>query len=406
MGFVAQSEEFAGRRVLVTGGTRGIGRAIVERFAGGGAKVLTTGRSTPAGEMTVGLVKADMSTPQGVAAVASAVNSQLGGVDIVIHNVGGSSAPGGGVLALSDSDWQDAFNLNLFSATRLDRALLPAMLDRRSGVIIHVSSIQRSNPLFDSTLAYAAAKSALTNYSKGLAKEVSGKGIRVISVAPGYTETDAAVGMVNEIAQRNSISPQAARHGRGLRALRTGAVRRLAAHARAADPDRLGRRRLRVRGQPPHRPLGRGRPLADEGQQRPAQHPRRTTERVLPTLDVPAAGRVAEGQTLRATGAGRNGREHDQAESGRRPAQPRRPRAPRRAGPPLDHPRHHAVTTPSERVETEPVRAILVFAALSPPPSGQPDATRASLNPVLVLHTKASDLTCPKHACCCAKTQS
>jgi NAD(P)-dependent dehydrogenase (short-subunit alcohol dehydrogenase family) len=211
MGFVAQSEEFAGRRVLVTGGTRGIGRAIVERFAGGGAKVLTTGRSTPAGEMTVGLVKADMSTPQGVAAVASAVNSQLGGVDIVIHNVGGSSAPGGGVLALSDSDWQDAFNLNLFSATRLDRALLPAMLDRRSGVIIHVSSIQRSNPLFDSTLAYAAAKSALTNYSKGLAKEVSGKGIRVISVAPGYTETDAAVGMVNEIAQRNSISPQAAR---------------------------------------------------------------------------------------------------------------------------------------------------------------------------------------------------
>ena len=58
-------------------------------------------------------------------------------------------------------------------------------------------------PLHDSTLAYAAAKAALTNYSKGLSKEISGKGIRVLSVAPGYTETDAAVGMVNEIAERN-----------------------------------------------------------------------------------------------------------------------------------------------------------------------------------------------------------
>jgi NAD(P)-dependent dehydrogenase (short-subunit alcohol dehydrogenase family) len=212
MGFFAQTEEFAGRRILVTGGTRGIGRAVVERFARGGARVLTTGRSVPpSGGATVDFVKADMATPGGVAAVAAEVDVRLGGVDIIIHNVGGSSAPGGGALALSDSHWQDAFNLNLFSATRLDRALLPRMLEQRSGVIIHVSSIQRSNPLFDSTLAYAAAKAALSNYSKGLSKEVSGKGIRVLSVAPGYTETDAAVGMVNEIAQRNGISLDAAR---------------------------------------------------------------------------------------------------------------------------------------------------------------------------------------------------
>ena len=112
---------------------------------------------------------------------------------------------------MSDADWQGAFDMNLFAAVRLDRSVLPSMLNQGSGVIIHISSIQRSLPLFDSTLAYAAAKAALTNYSKGLSKEVSSKGIRVNSVAPGYTETDAAAGMVNEIAKRTGIGADAAR---------------------------------------------------------------------------------------------------------------------------------------------------------------------------------------------------
>jgi NAD(P)-dependent dehydrogenase (short-subunit alcohol dehydrogenase family) len=136
---------------------------------------------------------------------------RFGGLDILIHNVGGSAAPGGGALALSDDDWQQAFETNLFSAVRLDRAFLPSMLRQGSGVIIHVSSIQRTLPLHESTLAYAAAKAALTNYSKGLSKEVAPKGIRVNTVAPGYTETRAAEGMVNEIAQRTGISQDAAR---------------------------------------------------------------------------------------------------------------------------------------------------------------------------------------------------
>jgi NAD(P)-dependent dehydrogenase (short-subunit alcohol dehydrogenase family) len=114
-------------------------------------------------------------------------------------------------LALSDADWQQAFDTNLFAAVRLDRAFLPSMVQQGSGVIIHISSIQRTLPLFEATLAYAAAKAALTNYSKGLSKEVGPKGIRVNTVAPGYTETEAAQGMVNEIAQRTSISTEAAR---------------------------------------------------------------------------------------------------------------------------------------------------------------------------------------------------
>ena len=85
------------------------------------------------------------------------------------------------------------------------------MLKQGAGVIIHISSIQRALPLYDATLAYAAAKAALTNYSKGLSNEVGPKGIRVNTVAPGYTETQAAQGMVNEIAQRTGSSPESAR---------------------------------------------------------------------------------------------------------------------------------------------------------------------------------------------------
>jgi NAD(P)-dependent dehydrogenase (short-subunit alcohol dehydrogenase family) len=206
-----EATDFKDQRILVTGGTRGIGEAIVKRFLRGGGKVITTGRSMPPGGSANGLVQADVSTREGTDQVVKTTVDRFGGLDILIHNVGGSAAPGGGALALSDDDWQQAFETNLFSAIRLDRAFLPSMLRQGSGVIIHVSSIQRMLPLHESTLAYAAAKAALTNYSKGLSKEVAPKGIRVNTVAPGYTETMAAQGMVNEIAQRTGVSQDVAR---------------------------------------------------------------------------------------------------------------------------------------------------------------------------------------------------
>jgi NAD(P)-dependent dehydrogenase (short-subunit alcohol dehydrogenase family) len=206
-----EAADFDGRRILVTGGTRGIGEAIVERFIRGGGNVIVTARSLPSGGANDRFVQADVSTRAGIDQVVNAITDHLGGLDILIHNVGGSAAPGGGALALSDDDWQHAFDTNLFSAVRLDRAFLPSMLKQGSGVIIHISSIQRTLPLFEATLAYAAAKAALTNYSKGLSKEVGPKGIRVNTVAPGYTETEAAQGMVEEIAQRTGISKDAAR---------------------------------------------------------------------------------------------------------------------------------------------------------------------------------------------------
>jgi NAD(P)-dependent dehydrogenase (short-subunit alcohol dehydrogenase family) len=207
-----QDTEFKGRRVLVTGGTKGgIGEAIVDRLIGGGARVITTARSIPRGGKVDHIVQADVSTREGIDHIVKAVMDRMGGLDILIHNVGGSASAGGGALALSDQDWQHAFDTNLFAAVRLDRAFLPSMLKQGSGVIIHVSSIQRKFPLYEATLAYAAAKAALTNYSKGLSNEFSSKGIRVNTVAPGYTETQGAIGMVNEIVQRTGITKEAAR---------------------------------------------------------------------------------------------------------------------------------------------------------------------------------------------------
>jgi NAD(P)-dependent dehydrogenase (short-subunit alcohol dehydrogenase family) len=171
-----ESAEFDGKRVLVTGGTKGIGEAIVNRLVRGGATVIATARSAPAGVTQECFIQADVSTRKGAVQVIETTLERLGGLDILINSVGGSSAPSGGFLALTDDDWQWAFDLNLFSAVRLDRGFLPSMLKQGSGVIIHISSIQRTLPLFEATLAYAAAKAALTNYSKGLSKEVGPRG--------------------------------------------------------------------------------------------------------------------------------------------------------------------------------------------------------------------------------------
>jgi NAD(P)-dependent dehydrogenase (short-subunit alcohol dehydrogenase family) len=206
--------ELNGRRALVTGGTQGIGEAVVARLREAGVKVLTTARKTPTDLPDANLfVAADVATAEGCAIVADAVRDRLGGVDIIVHVVGGSSAPAGGFAVLDDNQWHRALDLNLLSAVRLDRALLPAMLEQGAGVIIHITSIQSQLPLPDATIAYAAAKAALSNYSKGLSKEVSPKGIRVVRVSPGWVETEAAVRLVTELAKKTGTDYEGARQG-------------------------------------------------------------------------------------------------------------------------------------------------------------------------------------------------
>jgi NAD(P)-dependent dehydrogenase (short-subunit alcohol dehydrogenase family) len=198
------------KRALVTGGTKGLGEAVVARLRKLGAKVLTTARSGPQPPDAM-FVAADITTAEGCATVVNAVRDQLGGVDIIVHVVGGSSAPAGGFAVLDDDEWQKEISLNLLPAVRLDRALLPAMIKKGSGVIVHVTSIQRQMPLPKSTLAYAAAKAALSNYSKGLSKEVGPKGIRVVRVAPGWMETSAATTLVARLAADAGTDEETAR---------------------------------------------------------------------------------------------------------------------------------------------------------------------------------------------------
>lgn len=194
--------ELSGQIALVTGGTKGTGKAIAERLALAGAKVIITARNKPEDvNPDFHFISADLSTSEGTKKVTAAILAEYGGIDILINNLGGSETPGGGFAALSDAHWSETLQTNLLAPVRLDRGLLPSMLAKGSGVIIHIASIQGRLPLPDSTLPYAAAKAGLINYSKGLSKEVTPKGIRVLTVSPGWIQTEAAIRMMERLAE-------------------------------------------------------------------------------------------------------------------------------------------------------------------------------------------------------------
>ncbi|MEH0074905.1 SDR family oxidoreductase [Pannonibacter sp. Pt2] len=193
--------DLQGKRALVTAGTKGAGAAVVSLFRELGAQVLTTARSRPASLPEELFVEADLTTLEGSQTVAEAARQRLGGIDIIVHMLGGSSAPGGGFAALTEDHWQQELSLNLLPAVRLDRLLVPEMAARGSGVVVHVTSIQRVMPLPEATTGYAAAKAALSAYSKALSKEVSPKGVRVVRVSPGWIETEASVHLAERLAR-------------------------------------------------------------------------------------------------------------------------------------------------------------------------------------------------------------
>jgi len=203
--------EFEGLRILVTAGTKGAGKATVQRFLAGGARVITAARAAPEGLDGVEFVQADLTTPEGCEILAEAALRRFGGIDVLVHVVGGSSSPAGGFAALTDDHWRAELDLNLMPAVRLDRRLIPQMLERGSGAVVHVSSIQGRLPLPDSTTAYAAAKAALTTYSKALSKEVGPKGVRVNVVSPGWIMTEASGRLLERIAHGSGGTIEEAR---------------------------------------------------------------------------------------------------------------------------------------------------------------------------------------------------
>nr|WP_294875245.1 SDR family oxidoreductase [uncultured Pedobacter sp.] len=201
------NNELSGKIALVTGGTKGAGKAIAQRLAIAGAKVVVAARNKPEDiNPDFTFISADLSTTDGTATLIADLESRFKGIDILINNLGGSNTPGGGFQALTDQNWEETLQTNLLAPVRLDRALLPYMIKQSSGVIIHIASIQGKLPLHDATLPYAAAKAGLINYSKSLSNEVSPKGVRVLTVSPGWIQTAGAIGMMEELAERTGIT--------------------------------------------------------------------------------------------------------------------------------------------------------------------------------------------------------
>ncbi|WP_288436745.1 SDR family oxidoreductase [uncultured Chryseobacterium sp.] len=205
------NNELSGKIALVTGGTKGAGKAIAERLLQAGATVIITARNAPEEENSnLHFIASDLSRAEGTQKVIREVLSAYGQLDILVNNLGGSSTPAGGFAALTDDDWESTLQANLFAPVRLDRGFLPQMIERKTGVIIHIASIQGKLPLYDSTLPYAASKAALRNYSKSLSNEVTPKGVRVLTVSPGWINTTASEAWLGEIARNaNSTVEQA-----------------------------------------------------------------------------------------------------------------------------------------------------------------------------------------------------
>lgn len=153
------NNELVGKISLVTGGTKGTGKAIAERLKSAGATVIITARNEPEiPDDNFYFIASDLNTPEGTEKVINEIKTKFGGLDILINNLGGSNTPGGGFSVLTDENWEQTIQTNLLAPVRLDRGLLPYMIEKKSGVIIHIASIQGRLPLYKSTLPYAAAK--------------------------------------------------------------------------------------------------------------------------------------------------------------------------------------------------------------------------------------------------------
>ncbi|MDF7818683.1 SDR family oxidoreductase [Runella sp. MFBS21] len=206
------NNELSGKIALVTGGTKGAGRAIAERLSIAGATVIITARNPPEKENSnLHFISSDLSKAEDAQKVVSEVLSTYGRLDILVNNLGSSLTPAGGFAVLTDEDWESTLQANLLAPIRLDRGFLPQMIERKSGVIIHIASIQGILPLYDSTLPYAAAKAGLRNYSKSLSNEVAAKGVRVLTVSPGWINTSASKAWLGEIARNANSTIEEAR---------------------------------------------------------------------------------------------------------------------------------------------------------------------------------------------------
>jgi NAD(P)-dependent dehydrogenase (short-subunit alcohol dehydrogenase family) len=202
----------AGRTAVVTGGSKGIGLAVVRRLAASGAHVIT-GAKSPSPEIEaltrdeqVTFAAVDLADPGGPAQLVAMAGDR---VDVLVNNVGAAHARPGGFLSITDDDWAASLALNLMAAVRATRAALPAMLAAGAGAIVMTCSVNARLP-DPAVLDYSAAKAGLASFAKALSKEVGPHGVRVNTVSPGPVATDlwlGSGGVADTVSQATGAKP-------------------------------------------------------------------------------------------------------------------------------------------------------------------------------------------------------
>jgi NAD(P)-dependent dehydrogenase (short-subunit alcohol dehydrogenase family) len=185
--------QLEGRRVLVTGASKGIGLAIVRAFIAEGASVVAAARRNTAElkESGARFIPVDLSTSDGPRELVEATLALDPRLDALVNNAGGGDVPDGmfdDPFSGDDDTWTKVFALNLGSAVRTTRAALPALIEAK-GAVVNISSSSANAP-HTSPLPYSSAKAALNAFTRGLAEAVGRSGVRVNAVTPGGTRTN------------------------------------------------------------------------------------------------------------------------------------------------------------------------------------------------------------------------
>jgi 3-oxoacyl-[acyl-carrier protein] reductase len=201
-----------GKLAVITGGSRGIGRAIAGRFVEQGARVVISARNEEALQRAVTElnssgqhcrgVRADLSTAEGIAAVVAAA-AEWGGIDILVNNVGG--APAGRFMDLTDEQFVGAWTLKLLAGIRMMRAAIPQMLERGSGSIINITGLGGREPGPEAA-AIASTNAAIRAVTKSVAREFADRGIRVNAICPGTVRTERAIELSRQMAAARGVA--------------------------------------------------------------------------------------------------------------------------------------------------------------------------------------------------------
>jgi 3-oxoacyl-[acyl-carrier protein] reductase len=177
---------FSGKKVLITGASRGIGEAITRLYLQEGAEVYGFSRSKPSIEGNFHWIEVDVGNAESIEKGIKDVYAKAESLDILVNNAG--ITRDGLIFRMKDQDWEDVLRINLTSAFLVCREVSRQMVKARKGSIVNISSVVGITGNGGQT-NYAASKAGLIGFSKSLAREVAGRGIRVNVVAPGFVDT-------------------------------------------------------------------------------------------------------------------------------------------------------------------------------------------------------------------------